>query len=118
MLRHWPRLAFALLIACAPAKSNDSQTPDAASSADAHSAGAADAGCVPTSPATEVCDDIDNDCNGHVDDLDDGEDGIFDCQSIAIFGTPGAVASSNFVAWLATQGSHVSRLQDTATPPP
>ncbi|MCC6750420.1 MAG: hypothetical protein IT371_22340 [Deltaproteobacteria bacterium] len=60
--------------------------------------------CVPTSPATEVCDGKDNDCNGLVDDVDVGKDGIYDCLKIALFGLAGTFGSSDFQAWLKSNG--------------
>lgn len=37
----------------------------------------------------EVCDGLDNDCNGVIDDVDASGDGICDCIKIATLGTPG-----------------------------
>lgn len=100
-------------------------TPDAARAFDAPVTSvvfdapttATDGGCVPTAPATEVCDEVDNDCNGKIDDVDSGGDGIFDCQRILLVGAAGANPSANFVAWLTGNGSQVERvLTDTTTP--
>ncbi len=71
-------------------------------------------GCVPTSPATEVCDHVDNDCNGLVDDVDVGHDGIYDCQNVLFLGTPGSNGTSNFSAWAHGNGTTVTRLDDPA----
>jgi hypothetical protein len=73
--------------------------------------------CVPTVPPTEICDGKDNDCNGLVDDVDKGNDGIYDCQHIALFGLPGLDPSANFVAWLQSNGSVVERIQTAAGTP-
>lgn len=93
----------------------DARTFDAARSFDAPVGGGADASsvCVPTSPSTEVCDDVDNDCNGLVDDVDSGGDGIFDCQRILLIGIAGANPSANFVTWLTGNGSQVERVLTT-----
>ena len=68
-----------------------------------------DAGCTPS--GEEVCDGLDNDCNGLFDDVDEGGDGIFDCSRIALFGGPGSLGSSNFLAWLESNGVTIVRLQ-------
>ena len=75
------------------------------------------AACVPTAPPDEVCDDLDNDCNGEIDDIDVGNDGIRDCLEILLIGAPGVNASSNFQLWLEEQGTAVTRIHDTGTPP-
>jgi hypothetical protein len=75
------------------------------------------ASCVPTEPADEVCDDVDNDCNGEVDDVDAGNDGIRDCLNILLIGAPGQFASTTFQSWLEEQGaSSVSRIHASGTP--
>jgi hypothetical protein len=73
------------------------------------------AACVPTEPPDEVCDGTDNDCNGEVDDIDVGHDGIRDCLRILLIGGPGAGSSSNFQAWLEEQGTTVSRIHQSGT---
>jgi len=61
-------------------------------------------------PSEEVCNHLDDDCNGVVDDIDVGGDGICDCLSIALFGNKGANPSSQFQAWLEAQGTQVDRI--------
>src|SRR5689334_20015914 len=41
-------------------------------------------GCVPTQTIETTCNRIDDDCNGVVDDVDVGKDGICDCLGILI----------------------------------
>ncbi len=49
----------------------------------------------------EVCDGIDNDGNGIVDDVDVGHDGVCDCLRIATLGLPGMWGQGDvFTAWL------------------
>jgi hypothetical protein len=49
----------------------------------------------------EVCDGVDNDHNGIVDDLDVGGDGVCDCLLIATLGIPGEWGEGDvFAAWL------------------
>jgi hypothetical protein len=68
-------------------------------------------------PALEVCNDLDDDCNGVVDDLDAGGDGICDCLSIALVGNQGANPSAEFQAWLEMQGTQVDRIHTNANEP-
>lgn len=70
--------------------------------------------CVST--GVETCNDVDDDCNGIVDDLDVGGDGITDCLHILLLGAPGLRSSSNFQAWLTAQGTMVMRRDDTSPP--
>ncbi len=67
-------------------------------------------------PAQEVCNDLDDDCNGFIDDVDVGKDGICDCLNIALVGNEGANPSAEFQAWLEAQGTQVDRIQTTNTP--
>lgn len=53
------------------------------------------------SASTEVCDGIDNDGDGQIDDIDVGGDGICDCLLIATLGKPGEWGDGDvFAAWL------------------
>ncbi len=66
--------------------------------------------CVPVSDEEQSCDGIDDDCNGFVDDIDAGGDGICDCLAIGIIGTSGGLASSQFQQWLIDRGSSAERI--------
>lgn len=76
--------------------------------------------CVPTNGGVEQCDGLDNDCNGIVDDIDVGNDGIFDCDKIALIGGPGSLAASSFSSWLesTTNPANVVRIHALAADAP
>ena len=67
-------------------------------------------------PVMETCNDLDDDCNGIVDDLDVGNDGFCDCLNIALFGNKGSNPAAQFEAWLEAQGTQVDRIQTTNVP--
>lgn len=69
--------------------------------------------CTPVSTTETTCDGKDDDCNGRVDDLDVGKDGICDCLRIGIIGSPGSNPSANFQAWLQARGTTVDRTHQT-----
>ena len=69
--------------------------------------------CTPASAFETVCDGKDDDCNGRIDDLDAGKDGICDCLRIGIIGSPGSNPSANFQAWLQARGTTVERMHQT-----
>lgn len=71
-------------------------------------------GCV---PAEEVCNEIDDDCDGLIDNVDVGMDGICDCLSIALVGNEGANPSAEFQAWLEAQGTQVDRINTNPNEP-
>lgn len=55
----------------------------------------------------EVCDGLDNDCNGIVDDVDTGNDGVCDCIKIATLGVPGTWGQGDvFGTWLSDRSTN------------
>jgi hypothetical protein len=57
--------------------------------------------------SAEVCDGIDNDGNGIIDDVDVGNDGICDCILIATLGLPGQWGQGDvFATWLDTRSNN------------
>ncbi|HMY19940.1 MAG TPA: hypothetical protein PKA58_26620 [Polyangium sp.] len=69
--------------------------------------------CTPVSVSETMCDGKDDDCNGRVDDVDVGKDGICDCLRIGIVGVPGSNPSADFQSWLQARGTTVERTHTT-----
>lgn len=72
-------------------------------------------GCTPTTTLETACNGVDDDCNGKIDDVDVGKDGICDCLRIGIVGNPGSNPSANFQGWLTARGTSVQRTHTAAT---
>ena len=70
--------------------------------------------CTPVAATETQCDGKDDDCNGRIDDVDAGNDGICDCLRIGIIGSAGSNPSANFQAWLEARGTSVERTHMTA----
>lgn len=61
----------------------------------------------------EVCNGVDDDLDGKIDNIDVGGDGICDCLNIATLGIPGTWGGgSAFTAWLQARGTYVVDLDD------
>lgn len=56
-----------------------------------------------------LCDGLDDDGNGLVDDVDVANDGFCDCLNIGVIGKPGFAPASNLGAFLSAQGTFVER---------
>ncbi len=91
------------------------EPPDAGPTVDF---GAPDQGpmCVATETPERMCNGLDDDCNGAIDDIDVAGDGLCDCLQIGVMGNPGSLASSSFQAWLEARGTSVTRFGLDGTP--
>src|SRR5262245_62010533 len=67
-------------------------------------------------PRPEVCNRVDDDCNGRVDDIDPGADRLPACLRIGILGRPGTYASEDFQRWLRSAGASAERTLTDAAP--
>ncbi len=85
----------------------DSTTTGDGTTTNGESSSTTEPGCM---PVTEVCNDVDDDCDGKIDNVDVGGDGICDCLSIALLGNQGANPSAEFQDWLIAQGTKVDRI--------
>lgn len=57
-------------------------------------------------PSPEICDGLDNNCNGIIDDVDVNHDGICDCIKVATLGNPGTHGALDvFGTWLSARAS-------------
>jgi len=88
----------------------DDSTTAAGPSFDLGNGETTDGDCVAVAEEEQTCDGIDDDCNGFIDDIDEGGDGICDCLAIGIIGTPGSLAASQFTEWLTERGSSAERI--------
>lgn len=73
--------------------------------------------CVPTETVESQCNGRDDDCNGAIDDIDVGKDGICDCLGVLILGAPGSNTASAFEAWLKAKGTTTKRRLDSTGGP-
>ena len=65
--------------------------------------------CTPSGADEAVCDGIDDDCNGIVDDVDVGGDGICDCLRLGLLGKSGGQTEAQFQVWLEERGTARTR---------
>jgi hypothetical protein len=72
--------------------------------------------CVPTESVETQCNAKDDDCDGLVDNVDVGRDGICDCLGLLILGATGPRPAVTFDAWLKGRGTTVKRRVETGLP--
>ncbi len=96
---------------------DDAGGADDATVGDADAAEADGASCVPTETIEVTCNRLDDDCDGIIDDVDLGGDGICDCLGVLLLGDPGPLSSGTFVAWLESRGTTAQRRLDSSGPP-
>ena len=73
--------------------------------------------CTPSGADETVCDGLDDDCNGIVDDVDAGGDGICDCLRLGLLGKSGGLNEAQFQVWLEERGTAVTVYDEpTLTP--
>lgn len=80
------------------------------------SSGDATAACVPTETVESKCNGKDDDCDGLVDNVDVGRDGICDCLGLLILGATGPRPAVTFDSWLKGRGTTVQRRIETGLP--
>lgn len=72
--------------------------------------------CVPSETVETKCNGRDDDCDGLVDNVDVGGDGICDCLGLLILGATGPRAAVTFDTWLKGRGTTVRRRVETGLP--
>jgi hypothetical protein len=119
-------ICLALGVACGQS-SNDASSGDEVDAATpgkadarvalAHDAGGSRTDATSGHPSEEICDGVDNDGNGVVDDRDVESDGVCDCLAIAYLGTPtGAKAGDVFADWLDQRSDFGAKPLTSITP--
>lgn len=76
-------------------------------------------GVVTEGGVEEICDGVDNDQNGVIDDVDVGDDGVCDCLRVATLGVPGQWGEGDvFAQWLDSRSTDGARaLEDAVLTP-
>lgn len=106
-MRSWGVLSFALvaIVACGSQNGGDIADGGAGSgSGDLDGAFASTSDGKKGDGGVEICNGIDDDGNGIIDDVDVGHDGICDCLKIATLGVPGKWGQGDvFASWLSSR---------------